>query len=270
MLMEGSVTYLYAAPQMEPVLRFWPDAKFVIAVRDPFAMLPSLHQRLLLIADETEADFDRAWELAPQRAQGRHVPRTCVEPAWLQYPEIGKLGKHVEQFFEAVGRERCLVVVFDDFIADPAATYRKVLSFLGLPDDGRTEFPPERGSRIYKWAWLQRLLKRPPKSLWFLMAGEKFRHRVKKIDGKKSDRRLVPAILRLRRRLLDWNEVPVPSPRLSPRMQAEIRQALAADVVHLARLLGRDLSHWLGGVPEARSERPGNPSADREPAPVEA
>src|SRR4030095_12367410 len=49
LLMEGSVTYLYTPSQIEPILRTWPDARFIIAVRDPFSMLPSLHQRLLLL-----------------------------------------------------------------------------------------------------------------------------------------------------------------------------------------------------------------------------
>jgi hypothetical protein len=102
------------------------------------------------------------------------------------------------------------------------------------------------------------------------MAGEKFRHRVGKSGKGKSASWLVPAIIRLRNRVLSWNEVPTPTPALSARMQVEIREALAGDVQHLARLLGRDLSHWLGGMAEANREPPAEPPADREPAPVEA
>jgi len=269
MLMEGSVTYLYASQQIEPILRVWPDAKFIIAVRDPLAMLPSLHQRLVFMGDETESDFASAWTLAPERAQGRSIPRTCVAPAWLQYPEIGKLGTYVARFFAAVGRERCLVIVFDDLVADPGAVYRDVLFFLGLPDDQRTDFSVCRASRGYKWGWLQRLLKRPPKSVRSVMAGEKYRQRVKKID-KRPDPWLVKSILRARKRLLLWNEAPAPDLTLSPAMATEVREALADDVVMLARLLGRDLSHWLGGVPEANMEPPAEPPAQQEPAPVEA
>src|SRR5688572_15347927 len=35
LLAEGSVSYLYAAAQMEPILRLWPEARFVICLRDP-------------------------------------------------------------------------------------------------------------------------------------------------------------------------------------------------------------------------------------------
>ena len=251
MLMEGSVSYLYAAGQMQAILRVWPEAKFIIAVRDPFAMLPSLHQRLLLLGDETVADFAKAWALAPLRAQGKRVPRTCVDPRWLQYPEIGKLGKYVEQFFEVVGRERCLVVVLDDQIADPSAVYRQLLTFLDLPDDGRSEFRQHRGSRGFKLGWLQRLLKRPPIITRSIMAGKNFRLRLKAVDKAEPDRLVVRTLMSLHERLLDWNEVPVPAPVLAPEMRPVIRKALGDDVALLARVLGRDLSHWLGGLPAA-------------------
>lgn len=256
MLTEGSVTYLYTPEQMTPILRAWPEAKFIIAVRDPFEMLPSLYQRLSFIGDEVAKDFGQAWELAPHRAQGNHIPKTCVEPKWLQYPEIGKLGTYVERFFDAVGRERCHVIVFDDFSADPAVVYRQVLAFLGLPDDGRTEFAPQRASRAYRFGWLQRLLKRPPKRVRLLLGGQKYRQRFKRIDEVKPDPKLVKSILEWRRQLLTWNEVPAPEVVLSPELQAHMRDALAPDIIRLARLLGRDLSDWLGGVPEANMEPP--------------
>src|SRR5688572_14975159 len=63
LLAEGSVSYLYAAAQMEPILRLWPNARFVICLRDPCEMLPSLHQRLVFNGDETVTDFAQAWSL---------------------------------------------------------------------------------------------------------------------------------------------------------------------------------------------------------------
>jgi len=104
---EGSVTYLYAPEKMEPVLRLWPDARFVIALRDPLSMLPSLHARLLVTGDEDIADFTRAWSKVGERAQGHSIPRSAIDPRFLRYDQAGMLGSRVEQFFEAVGRERC-------------------------------------------------------------------------------------------------------------------------------------------------------------------
>jgi hypothetical protein len=59
--MDASVTYLYAPEQLEPVLKLWPDARFVVSFRDPMTMLPSLHRRLVYIGDETIERFEDAW-----------------------------------------------------------------------------------------------------------------------------------------------------------------------------------------------------------------
>ena len=71
LLAEASVSYLYTPERMEPILRLRPDAKFIIAVRDPLEMLPSLHRRLLYLGDETVTDFERAWALTAERALRR-------------------------------------------------------------------------------------------------------------------------------------------------------------------------------------------------------
>ena len=162
LLAEGSVSYLYAAHRMRPLLRLWPGARFIIALRDPMELLPSLHQRLLFQGDEDVSDFPTAWRLQADRARGRRIPGRCVEPRQLQYAEVARLGKHLQRFIDTVGRERCHIVVYDDLAADPAAVYAGLLGFLGLPDDGRREFKQHRVGYGFKIGWLQRLLKRPP------------------------------------------------------------------------------------------------------------
>lgn len=247
-MMEGSVSYLYAGPRMQAILRLWPEAKFIIAVRDPVKMVPSLHQRLLYVGDETERDFGAAWALIGERRAGRKVPRTCLDPRLLDYEEIGRLGKHVAAFFDAVGRERCLVVVHDDLVVDPGGVYRAVLAFLGLPDYGRKKFRAKRAAQGFKLGWLQRLLKRPPKATRTVLAGKQFRQRVKALDGNMAAEPslVVEKILDWRKRLLRWNKAPADPIVVSPALVAEMRAVWADDIAQLERLIGRDLGHWLG------------------------
>jgi hypothetical protein len=244
-LAEGSVSYLYAPDRMEPILRLWPQAKFVIALRDPMAMLPSLHQRLLYLGDETETDFESAWHLLDDRRQGRNVPRSCIDPRALWYDEIGRLGHYVGRFFEAVGRERCFISVFDDLVRDPADVYGRLLEFTGLPDDGRRDFGAQRQGLGVRSAALQRLLKRPPRAVRGVMAGEKYRHRIRSLETSEEANPLVRFIFRTRRALLNWNMAPVPSKRLSPALRFELRDQFRDDIEHLSHLIGRDLGHWL-------------------------
>ena len=234
---------------MEPILRLWPDAKFIIALRDPLAMLPSLHSRLLVTGDETITDFGHAWDKIGQRARGRSIPRSAIDPRFLRYDEAGALGSRVEQFFEEVGRERCHIVLFDDLASDPERTYRGICAFLGIEPWPATKLKARRKHMTFRYGWLQRLLKRPPKPVRTVLAGRKFRQREKKLDAREG--RTIQAIFRVRKRLLDWNKVPEQRQPLDPRVRREIIERLRDDVILLSRVINRDLSHWLGGVPEA-------------------
>jgi hypothetical protein len=248
-LAEASVSYLYAPERMAPILRLWPDAKFIIAVRDPIEMLPSLHQRLMYLGDETVTDFGKAWALSSERAEGRSIPRTCVDPRWLRYDQAGRLGTYVENFFNAVGRERCMVVVFDDLVANPAAVYRQMLEFLELSPHEAPRLDARRGSKSFRIGWLQRLLKRPPVATRALLAGEAYRQRVAKPKPKGPDSPIVTAILAGRKKLLRWNKIAAAPVRLSGPLKREICETFAGEVAHLSTLIDRDLSHWLDGAP---------------------
>lgn len=244
LIAEGSVSYLYGPELLQPVLRLWPEARFVIAVRDPFELIPSLHQRLVYQGDETVRDLEQAWRLIPERRAGRKVPRTCLDARQLLYDEAARLGRHVEHFFEVIGRERCHVILFDDLRSDPAEVHRRLLEFLGLPQVPFPELEPQRESQGFKIGWLQRLLKRPPVARTVL-AGEVYRRRVSAAPAREPSA-LVRRILAARKALLRWNRAPAPPLDMPPALAAEVRELLSDDVDRLGRVIGRDLSHWLG------------------------
>lgn len=242
---EGSVSYLYTPERLLPLLRLWPDAKFIIAVRDPLELLPSLHQRLRFQGDETAPDLETAWRLIGERREGRKIPRTCVDSRQLIYDEVAQLGKHVGRFFDIVGRERCHVVMFDDLTTDQAMIYAELLDFLDLPQTPLPRIRQHRARNGYRIGWLQRLLKRPPVARTVL-AGPKFRKRVSSAPHRQPSR-LSRKVMEARKALLDWNRAPAPAVRLRQSFVEEIRDTLRDDVAKLARLLGRNLDHWLGG-----------------------
>ena len=243
---DASVTYLYSPEQLEPMLRLWPDSRFVIAVRDPLRMLPSLHSRLFYLGDENIPSFEEAWAAVPDRTAGRRIPRTCVEPRWLRYDEAARFGTYVERFFAAVGRERCLVILFDDLTADPRGQYERMMRFFGLAPDSNVDLRARRQGHGVRLPWLQRLLKRPPRRLRQYVAGEHYRQRERALD--RSARRSASGterIMTVRKRLLRWNRVPLAQPPISLDVQHEIRARLQDEVSHLGELIERDLGHWL-------------------------
>lgn len=241
---DGSVSYLYAPEAMGAVLRLWPDSRFIVAVRDPLAMLPSYHARLLVTGDEVLESFADAWDATPDRAAGRRMPRSTIDPRALRYDEVAKFGTYVEQLMAVVGRERLFVSLFDDLVADPETQYRRMCGFLDIQPYDATDFRAQREGRGVKFYSLQRLLMRPPMARQIL-AGEKYRQRIAKPGPPLPQHGWKRQLLNVREAVLDWNKAP---PRRDPvplRVQEEIVATLSGEINRLQELIGRDLSHWL-------------------------
>jgi hypothetical protein len=244
---DGSVSYLYTPEQLAPILEIWPKARFIVGVRDPLTLLPSLHRRLLFIGDESLRRFEDAWAAVPARARGERIPRRCADPRWLRYDEAGRFGTYVERLFASVGRERCMVVVFDDLVGDPRGQYRRIMEFIGLDPVPNVEVKVVRESKHVRHPWLQRLLKRPPRSLLPYLTNIEYRRRLMKpgTDDLSSNGGATEKLLSLRKRILKWNEADGPKDPVPLQVQQDIRRHLKDEIDHLAQLIGRDLSHWL-------------------------
>jgi hypothetical protein len=247
---EGSVSYLYFEETLEYITRINPKARLIAMLRNPLEMLPSYHLRMLFILEEDVERFDTAWDLQEARARGERIPKLCTDPRLLLYGEIGRFGDHVDRMLRIAGREKCLLLLQDDLARDPRGVYRQALRFIRVDDDGRTEFRSRQPSRHYRHRWLQRLLYKPPVAHGGLLeerlasAASKAKRQAPKNapEGTKGKK---PLPLRLHKRLRQWNRV-VAKPRpLDGRMRALLREHLAADVEKLAKLIDRDLGHWL-------------------------
>lgn len=242
LLMEASTTYFYAPERILTILRLWPEAKFIVALRDPLAMIPSLHSRLLVTGDETVSDLERAWSLIPDRREGRRIPRSCIDARFLRYDEAARFATHLKKFLGVVGEHRCHVVLLDDLSSDPAGTYKDVCSFLGLESWPQTEFKVDRSNRSSRVKWLQRLLNRPPKRLQMWLASDQFLQR----EGMpREENRLFKRVVSLRKRILRWNEYPAVRKPMDQVIKSRIADHYRSEVEELSRMIDRDLSHWL-------------------------
>ena len=242
LLMEASPTYFYAPERMRTILRLWPEAKFIIALRDPLTMIPSLHSRLLITGDETVSDLKRAWSLIPERREGHRIPRSCIDARFLRYDEAARFATHLKNFLGAVGEQRCFVVLLDDLSSDPAGSYEEICRFLNLEPWLPTEFKIDRTNRSCRVKWLQRLLNRPPKRVQRWLASDQFLQR----QGIARDGNgLFRTVASLRKRILRWNEYPAPRKPLDDALKSKIAGHYRQEVEELSNIIGRDLSHWL-------------------------
>lgn len=233
--MDGSVWYLYSQTAVAAIEAVRPDAKYIVMLRNPLAMAPSLHRQLLNAFDEDIADFATAWRASAERARGARIPGRCRAPATLVYAQTCALGAQLARFFAQVPPERRLVMFQEELQADSGAVYRRALAFLGIPDDGRTEFPKVNEAVTPRSTLLHLLIQRGGR-LRTAVSGP-----IKRLLGLKS--------LGVYRYVKSRNLAKAGRMALDPAVAAEIRTALAADVALLERLLERDVAAEFGWWP---------------------
>lgn len=221
---EASSWYLYSKVAVSELLRVSQGARLIVMVRNPIEMARALHNEYCRSLLEDERDFAAAWRLQDRRLQGEHLPRRFPDPQLLQYGDVCKLGEQLRRLFLVASREQCHVVVYDDFAASPGKSYREVLRFLELGDDGRTEFSLVNTSRIVKRPAIEGALLRV--------------ERVRRLLG-------IPGGLGLHAWINRFNMTPGKS-AVPPGLHDELRDYFRTDILLLSQLLDRDLVHWLG------------------------
>ncbi|MDQ3626844.1 MAG: sulfotransferase domain-containing protein [Verrucomicrobiota bacterium] len=161
---EASVQYLYSEVAAKAIRDFNSNAKIIILIRDQENFLPSLHNQLVFNGDEIIKDFELAWRLSSARDR-TNTGWFCRELKFLDYKAAGHFSRQIERYFECFPAEQIRVFHFHDWTLAPRDTYLEILRFLGVEDDGRTEFVPMNVARRRRLNWLTPLIKRPPRPL---------------------------------------------------------------------------------------------------------
>jgi len=230
LLGDASASVIHSDVAIDWILTRFPQAKFIVLVRDPVAAVRSFHGELLHNLNENVADFERAWRLQPARAEGRQIPATCRESRFLQYQEIFDYRGQLPAFFEMVPAEQRLVLVFEEFFANPRAGYLQVLAFLELEDDGRSDFDAVNAARRHHFRWLAEIHRKMVDGNGRLYRG---------LRGSLSRVGIHPSNI-----LARFNRKPGGKPAISAAFEAELREHFRPDVETVEHLLGRSIEHW--------------------------
>lgn len=231
---EASVWYLYSRVAIRRIREFNERARIIVMLRNPVDMVHSLHAQMVFSFYDDVRDFREAWELQDARRAGRHIPEKCPEPAHLQYEAVGRLGEQLKRVYARFPASQVKVVLQEDFARDTRGVYRDVLSFLDLPDDGRTTFPRINVRREPRVRSLSEILHHPPPPLRGLMDA-----------ARTAIRALGVRELRLWHRLVALNSREADREPLPPAFRRELTRCFETDIRELSRLLGRPLDHWL-------------------------
>jgi hypothetical protein len=170
---EASVLYLYSKLAPQQIFEFNPKAKIVILVRRQEEFLPSFHNQLCLNFQESIGDFQCAWELSGHRTL-ENIPSACRVEMQLNYKEMGLFYKFSKRYFDVFPQEQIRLFHYDDWVCDPRVLYQEMLTFLGLTDDGRTDFPRVNARSRHRYVSIARFLQQPP---WPVKGSVKLLHK---------------------------------------------------------------------------------------------
>ncbi len=237
---EASIFYLYSPLAVKRLLEFNPQSRMIAMVRNPVDMAYSYHSQMLWNTIEDVEDFPEAWRLQAERRAHRHLPKKYrhddPQLGFLQYADICSLGTQVERLLKTAPHEQVKIILFENFIGDTQRVYEEVLSFLGVPSDGKTSFPRINENKTFKNSGVRILKSRVtylPHSI------RSAADTVKRITGVRDF-----GILRTINRVVNSQYTLVKRPELDHAFRHELREYFRPQIELLEKILDRDLSHW--------------------------
>jgi hypothetical protein len=236
---EASTHYIRSSNALEKIRAFAPQAKVMAMLRRPTELVHAYHSELLRDSIETEWDFQKAWNLQDLRQKGKMIPKGQM-PQHFEYRRMGNLGSQVRHLLDVFPREQVHFIVFDDLKADPRREYLRVLNFLGLPDDGRVEFPIVNGNINYKSRFVESAARKMSASFKPLTPF------VKRILGVKQIG-FVGFVEKFN--VSEGSRKP-----LDPEFKAYLDDIFRDEVLLLERELGRNLPGWVKNIEVATRE----------------
>lgn len=233
---EASVFYLYSQSAASEIRHYDPEAKIILQLRNPIDMIVSWHHHSVATGNEDLRDLAAALDAEADRREGRRLPPEVWYPAGLQYTAMVDYAPHVERFFDAFGRDRVHVVLFDELAANAASSYRGVLEYLEVDATFQPDFEAKNPAAPL---WL-----RPVHQAW--IRNRRLREWTSRAIGPSLRREALYWLQKLSPRKPDSSDR---SAALTTHRREQLEAQLAPAIERLAELLGRDLSHWSSNTP---------------------
>lgn len=238
---EASVWYLFSRNAAAEIKAFNPDARILILLREPAAMLYSLYHQFLCDGNEHLPSFTEALAAESDRAAGRRIRQQTYLLQALAYRAVARYTEQVQRYFDAFGRDQVRVIIYDDFATDTPGVYRETLKFLGVaPGAAQIDFKVLNAASTVSSPLLRNLLNHP------LIRGTAVAMR-SWLPGPLFSK-IQTAGIKLGR----LNTRPDRRLPIAPEIELSLQCEFAPEVERLSALLGRDLTHW--SRPKNRAE----------------
>jgi Sulfotransferase domain len=135
---EAAPLYMFHPLVAGRVAELMPPARMIVLLRDPVERAYS-HWKERRTEGREPLDFAAALAAEPERTAGER-DRLIADPGyvseaydWYTYRERGRYLDHLTPWLERFDRSQLLFLASERFYRDPAASYARILEFIGLP-----------------------------------------------------------------------------------------------------------------------------------------
>lgn len=218
---EASTWYLYSKEAVPNILHYNPNAKFIVMIRNPLEMFPSLHSQFRFNLIEEIENVEDAWAAQVRR---EHRPL-------MQYRSVCSLGHQVKRLVRHCGSQAVHFVVFDDMASDVNKVYNNVLRFLGAKPHRLREYEVHNKNKSHRIPSIERFLRKPPAAVARAVDFTKRVTGISEIGLGKLVRRV--------------SVKPLKRDELRAEFRTKLATEFAEDLVLLEEIVDRDLGHWL-------------------------
>jgi hypothetical protein len=236
---ESSVWYLFSRNAAREIKAFNPDARIIIMLREPVSVLYALYSAFRADGNEYLPTFREALKAEDARRAGRQIGRRTYLAQGLIYRDVPRFTEQLQRYFDAFGRERVHVIIYDDFNLDTSRAYYQTLEFLGLSLEGgvpafKRVNANVNGNESVKFPLLRDVLNDP------LVRGTAIKMRAM------LPQPVFAWVQKQGLRLNALNFVQSSSKRspLPADLKISLQREFAPEVERLGALLGRDLTGW--------------------------
>jgi len=123
---EGSTGYLYSEAAAKEIIKYNPEAKIIMVLREPVARAYS-HWKMNLSSGR--ADPRVPFSKAVSEDFSSVLKGYCVSNL---YVESGLYYEQVKRFFDCFPKDNVMIIKYDDFLADPKSVVAGLFEFIGV------------------------------------------------------------------------------------------------------------------------------------------
>ncbi len=220
---DASTWYLSEPGCAERLRAFNPEARIIVILRQPADRAYSAWCDARRNDEEPSETFAEALAQEKYRDTPSHL---------LRYREMGCYARYLRRYIEVFGRQRLLLLFYEDLRDHPEALWRRCCNFLGLPIDAAPTAHQQNRAGMPR----SRLL-----------------HKLMRSESLKSSLRAVlpmPLLAGIKSRLEGINMQRFPP--LPPALREQLTIEKIDEIRELEVITGRNLQHWLTDAERSR------------------